>query len=109
MGQVLLSFGHGYSARALEARLDDGWEVIGTHREREVVWPGTDMRPHLDRATHLLISAAPGPGGDPVLAVLRDEIAARTGQFAWVGYLSTTGVYGDRGGDWVDESAELRL
>jgi len=102
---VLLSFGHGYSAQALECLLD-GWEVIGTHRSREVVWPGTDMRPYLDRATHLLISTAPSDAGDPVLAELREEISKRS--FEWVGYLSTTGVYGDRGGDWVDESSELR-
>jgi len=101
---VLLSFGHGYSAQALE-RLLDGWEVIGTHRSRDVIWPGSDMRPYLDRATHLLISPAPGPDGDPVLAELREEIASRA--FEWVGYLSTTGVYGDRSGDWVDESADL--
>jgi len=100
----LLSFGHGYSAQALE-RLLDGWEVVGTHRSREVIWPGTDMRPYLERATHLLISAAPTEQGDPVLAELRDEIAGH--DFEWVGYLSTTGVYGDRGGEWVDESAEL--
>lgn len=102
---MLLSFGHGYSAQALEQLLT-GWEVIGTHRSRAVVWPGTDMRPHLDQATHLLISVAPGPDGDPVLAELRDEIAQR--EFDWVGYLSTTGVYGDRGGGWVDETAALR-
>jgi len=105
----LLSFGHGYSARALEPLLQ-GWEVIGTNRDGRdgrVMWPGTDMRPYLDRATHLLISAAPGQDGDPVLAEWRDEIAARAGQFAWVGYLSTTGVYGDRDGAWVTEHDAL--
>ncbi len=102
---MLLSFGHGYSAQALE-RLLQGWQVVGTHRDRKVIWPGTDMRPYLKQATHLLISVAPGADGDPVLAELRDDIKA--GQFEWVGYLSTTGVYGDRGGDWVDESADLR-
>jgi len=42
-----------------------------------------------------------------VLAELRSDIAARADQFAWVGYLSTTGVYGDHGGDWVDETTPL--
>jgi len=42
-----------------------------------------------------------------VLNALRDEIAQRADQFAWVGYLSTTGVYGDHNGDWVDETADL--
>ena len=105
---VLLSIGHGYSARALEAILE-GWEVIGTNRagDAAVQWPGTDLTPYLDRATHLLTSVAPGKEGDPVLKALHDQIAARAGQFEWVGYLSTTGVYGDRQGDWVDETAEL--
>ena len=71
------------------------------------IWPGADMIPALNAATHLLISAAPDEDGDPVLADLRDEIAARAGQFEWVGYLSTTGVYGDHDGDWVDESTPL--
>lgn len=105
--KTLLSFGHGYSAQALEKRLT-GWQVCGTHRSRDIVWPGTDMRPYLDRATHLLLSVAPTADGDPVLAHLGAEIAARAEQFQWVGYLSTTGVYGDRNGGWVDEDAELR-
>ena len=106
---VLLSIGHGYSARALEAILEDG-EVIGTNRadDAAVQWPSTDLTPYLDRATHLLTSVAPGKEGDPVLKALHDQIAARAGQFEWVGYLSTTGVYGDRQGDWVDESSDLR-
>jgi nucleoside-diphosphate-sugar epimerase len=65
------------------------------------------MIPALDAATHLLISAAPNEDGDPVLAELRDEIGKRADQFTWVGYLSTTGVYGDHQGGWVDESAPL--
>lgn len=117
--KTLLSFGHGYSARALTALLPDDWRVIGTTRSEEKaaglmatgveprVWPGADMVPALNAATHLLISAAPGEDGDPVLAALRDEITARRDQFEWVGYLSTTGVYGDHQGDWVDESAPL--
>lgn len=65
------------------------------------------MIPALNNATHLLISAAPGEDGDPVLNALQDEIAKRAGQFQWVGYLSTTGVYGDHDGDWVDETTAL--
>jgi nucleoside-diphosphate-sugar epimerase len=71
------------------------------------IWPGADMIPALNAATHVLISAAPGDVGDPVLAELRDEIAKRATQFEWVGYLSTTGVYGDHNGDWVDEDTAL--
>ena len=117
---TLLSFGHGYSARALARLLvPRGWRVIGTVRSEErlreieaegvegVIWPGADMAPYLDQATHLLTSVAPDDGGDPVLEALGPEIAGRAGRFAWVGYLSTTGVYGDRGGDWVDEGSDL--
>ena len=120
MTYTLLSFGHGYSARALSRIfLAQDWRVIGTTRNEDKavgmmndgieprIWPGADMAPALNGATHLLISAAPDDAGDPVLAALHDEIAARAGQFEWVGYLSTTGVYGDHGGDWVDETTPL--
>ncbi|MCO4823439.1 MAG: SDR family oxidoreductase [Amylibacter sp.] len=111
---VLLSFGHGYSAQALVPLLADDWRVIGTSRSggkraqdgvESVLFPGSDMGAYLDGATHLLISAGPDAAGDPVLRELRGEIAKR--EFEWVGYLSTTGVYGDHQGDWVDEATPL--
>lgn len=117
--KTLLSFGHGYSAQALKRLLPDDWTVIGTTRSADKaarlladgvdprVWPGADMRPALDCATHLLISAAPNEEGDPVLQHLRGEILSRADTFEWIGYLSTTGVYGDHSGDWVDEDAPL--
>lgn len=120
MTKTLLSFGHGYSARALSRLLlPQDWRIIGTTRSEDKaprlmnegveprIWPGADMIPALNAATHLLISAAPEDAGDPVLAALRNEIARRADQFAWVGYLSTTGVYGDHQGGWVDESTAL--
>src|SRR6056297_871407 len=120
MTKTLLSFGHGYSARALSPLLlPQDWRIIGTTRSDDKaarlmnegteprIWPGADMIPALNAATHILISAAPTENGDPVLAELRDEIAARASQFEWVGYLSTTGVYGDHQGDWVDEDTPL--
>jgi nucleoside-diphosphate-sugar epimerase len=120
MTQTLLSFGHGYSAQALSRLLLPlDWRIIGTTRSEDKatslmqngveprIWPGADMEPALNAATHLLISAAPDAAGDPVLAALQDEIAQRADQFAWVGYLSTTGVYGDHQGAWVDETTPL--
>lgn len=120
MTKTLLSFGHGYSARALTCLLLPlGWRVIGTTRSAEKaaklaedgvearLFPGTDLTADLDAASHLLISAGPDAGGDPVLTALGPEIAARAGQFDWVGYLSTTGVYGDHQGGWVDENTPL--
>jgi nucleoside-diphosphate-sugar epimerase len=117
----LVSFGHGYSARALARLLRPrGWRIVGTARsparlaeiaaagDQPVLWPGSDLRPFLDTATHLLSSVPPDEAGDPVLRDWGEEIAERAPRFAWAGYLSTTGVYGDRGGGWVDESSELR-
>ncbi|KAA9006672.1 SDR family oxidoreductase [Histidinibacterium aquaticum] len=118
MTGTLLSLGHGYSARALaRLLLPQGWEIIGTTRTPEkaadlaetgispVVWPGADLSPHIDRATHILASAAPGEDGDPILNEIGDQLAAASPE--WVGYLSTTGVYGDHEGDWVDETTPL--
>lgn len=120
MDKTLLSFGHGYSARALAALLiPQGWRVIGTTRSADkadeiattgvepLIWPGGDVMPALSQATHVLVSAGPSADGDPVLNALRDVIAAKASELDWVGYLSTTGVYGDHGGDWVDEDTPL--
>ena len=115
MTKTLLSFGHGYSAQALSALLPKDWLIIGTTRSEDKaaalieprIWPGADLNPALNAATHLLISASPTEAGDPVLNELRAEIEARRDQLEWVGYLSTTGVYGDQDGGWVDELTPL--
>ena len=120
MDKTLLSFGHGYSARALAALLiPQGWRVIGTTRSTEkadeiaatgvepLIWPGSDVMPVLSQATHVLVSAGPSAEGDPVLNALHDAIAAKASALDWLGYLSTTGVYGDHNGDWVDEDTPL--
>ncbi len=116
MTGTLLSFGHGYTARALaRLLLPQGWRIIGTTRTPEgiedirasgatpLVWPGADPVP-LEQATHLLISIGPDAAGDPVLNALGDRIAAIADRLQWVGYLSTTAVYGDHAGGWVDEN-----
>ncbi|MEO0945463.1 MAG: SDR family oxidoreductase [Pseudomonadota bacterium] len=115
--KTLLSIGHGFSARALAPRLvRQGWRVIGTSRSpaksgqlvrqgvEPLVWPG-DRLP-IEQATHLLTSVAPGADGDPVLNEMGETLRAAK-HLQWVGYLSTTGVYGDHQGGWVDESATL--
>lgn len=119
MTKTVFTFGHGYTARALAQRLlPQGWRMIGTTRSAEglggidaqgvtpLLWPGDTA--DLDGVTHLLISIAPTAQGDPVLNVLSDQIAARAGQFEWVGYLSTTAVYGDHDGAWVDETTPAK-
>ncbi|MCC0063365.1 MAG: SDR family oxidoreductase [Defluviimonas sp.] len=118
MTGTLLSLGHGYTAAALARRLP-GWRIIGTTRREEkaarlaragveaLVWPGADLGPAIAGASHVLVSIAPGADGDPVLVDWREALARRARALAWVGYLSTTGVYGDRRGGWVDETAPL--
>ncbi|MCA8882765.1 MAG: SDR family oxidoreductase [Rhodobacteraceae bacterium] len=116
----LFSFGHGYSARALTPLLlARGWTVTGTTRSPDkaaelaasgvipLVLPHDDPAPALARATHLLISAGPTADGDPALTLLRPHLDAVAPALAWAGYLSTTGVYGDHAGGWVDEDTRL--
>jgi nucleoside-diphosphate-sugar epimerase len=123
-GQTLFCFGLGYTAGFLARALaGEGWRIIGTSRDAAacalLAEQGFDMhlfapeRPlavpavaALGNATHLLSSVPPDAAGDPVLAAHGAEIAALK-QLKWVGYLSTTGVYGDRGGAWVDEGSAL--
>ncbi|WP_374395958.1 SDR family oxidoreductase, partial [Tabrizicola sp.] len=68
-----------------------------------LMWPG-DLWAALAEATHILCSAAPDAQGDPFLRAV-PGIAQSKAQ--WVGYLSTTGVYGDHDGGWVDETTPL--
>lgn len=115
---TLLSFGHGYSARALVPLLP-GWRVVGTTRSAEKaraleaegvearLWPEDDLAPDIAAATHLLSSVAPDEGGDPVLRDWGQAIAEAAPCLAWAGYLSTTGVYGDHRGGWVEEDTPL--
>ena len=82
---------------AVAAR-SDGFIVDGADRS-------TDARDNIATATHLLSTAPPDEIGDPVLARYRTAIASAP-RLRWIGYLSTTGVYGDRQGGWVDETTE---
>ena len=120
MTQTLISFGHGYSAQALVRLLDRSeWRIVATTRSEEkakklradgieaVLFPSDEHRVDLDGATHVLISVGPDKDGDVVLRHYGDEIAQLAGEWDWVGYLSTTGVYGDHQGDWVDETTPL--
>lgn len=114
----LLCFGFGYSAQALSRRLiPQGWHIHATSRSEEgraqirafgandLPFPISDDG--LVGKTHLLISAPPGEAGDPVLLAHDHDIVRHARQFQWVGYLSTTGVYGDTQGGWVDEDSPL--
>ena len=112
-GRRLFAFGLGYTARALAALLaHDGWESGGTSREPRAGFHHFDRAHPLDAAalagaTHILVSVPPDETGDPVLAAHGSDIAALP-SLAWLGYLSTTAVYGHCDGGWVDETSELR-
>ena len=121
----LIVFGLGYCGLEVARRAAAaGWRVTGTHRASaaapQVDGVATvafeDAGAVLAEATHVLATAAPteseaGVPGDPVLArhgaAMAAALAAGGGP-RWVGYLSTTGVYGNRGGGWVDERTEVR-
>jgi nucleoside-diphosphate-sugar epimerase len=108
----LLIFGFGYSGRAIaKAARDAGFTVTVTSRTPASQNPESgidlihfeDAEDAIAEATHLLATAAPTDRGDPVLARYGAQIAV--GAASWMGYLSTTGVYGNRDGDWVDEDS----
>jgi nucleoside-diphosphate-sugar epimerase len=115
----VLFFGLGYSAKALATRIrDQGYPVSATYRSE-------DSRAEIERlgyrsiafdalneqdlvgVTHGVVSAPPGAAGDPVLLRHRPLLQDVARQFAWFAYLSTTGVYGNQEGGWVDESSPL--
>lgn len=112
MRKTLLCLGFGYTARVLARHLlAEGWRVIGTSREpveadgvEMMTWPGQEVP--IDGMTHILNSIGPTIEGDPVLAAMGDRIA-KAQSLEWVGYLSTTAVYGHHDGAWVDEDTPV--
>jgi nucleoside-diphosphate-sugar epimerase len=121
---ALFCFGLGYSAEALARRLAAaGYAVRGTSRSGEgaarsaaqgfeaLVFdgtqPGAGVAQALSGATQVLLSAAPGDAGDPVLLHHAADLAGAE-SVRWIGYLSTIGVYGDTGGAWIDEETPAR-
>lgn len=125
----ILCLGFGYSAEALAHRLllrEEGWRVIGTTRrpEKTVAMAAMGVRPiligdndqgaaeaavaeALAEAPFVLVSAGPNATGDPTLLRHGRAIDRAAERLRWLGYLSTTGVYGDHEGGWVDETAPL--
>lgn len=119
----LFCFGFGYTASFLAKELlAEGWRVSGTCRTSEKC---ESLRPmgitahifddglpltniwDLDSVTHILISIPPSEEGDIVLQNHLDDLLALK-NLQWIGYLSTTGVYGDHSGDWVDENTPVK-
>ena len=127
MNHKLFCFGYGYTCdflgHELSMRAPGEWSLFGTTRDPDKrnalrargvqVFnfdhenPLPDPLYLLQDTTHLLISTPPDDEGDPAFLVHGDDILQMP-NLQWVGYFSTTGVYGDRDGGWVDESSELR-
>ncbi len=107
MKQRLVIFGLGYTAARIAAALEaQGWEVVSTGRAGTLAFGDEGQgRLALTGAAHVLSSVPPdGTGADPVLERYGDALEGK-----WLGYLSATGVYGDTGGAWVDESAPVGM
>jgi nucleoside-diphosphate-sugar epimerase len=117
----LFVFGYGFTARALARRLaPQGWEIAASVRDpadtAKLQAQGVTAIPLGDRdglvealahTTALLITAPPDAGGCPGLQALVPALARAKAFPDWTGYLSTTGVYGDRRGGWVTEQSRL--
>jgi nucleoside-diphosphate-sugar epimerase len=119
----MMIFGCGYSGKAIaKLGLARGAQLSGTTRQdtaalgadgiHGLVFDGTEISSELmqalSEATHLVQSIPPGPDGDPLLRLAGRGIRELCPRLEWIGYLSTVGVYGDYGGDWVDETDECR-
>ncbi len=119
---TLICFGFGYSAEHFVTAFGQKFDrIIGTVRSREraavlnaydagrlqaLVFDGTEATPELNgaiaEAEDVLVSVPPDENGDPVLSVFGAALS-RAKKLCEIVYLSTIGVYGDRGGQWVDE------
>lgn len=99
----LFTFGLGYTARSIAQNMGMlGWKTSGTGSKGDVAFTNRDnVLRAIDTASHILSSVPPdrGSGGDPVLEAYADALAGKP-----LFYLSSTGVYGDRQGAWVDET-----
>ena len=117
----LLIFGFGFAGRALARRMAaQGWSVSATARAAEgrahiraqglVAVDPADPRAMAEaaaRASAILITAPPSENGCPGLAAVAPAIGTAGAFPDWIGYLSSTGVYGDRNGGWVFETSAL--
>jgi nucleoside-diphosphate-sugar epimerase len=96
----LVLFGAGYTGARIQSAVQrNGWHVDAISRST----PSAEVHAALAQATHIVSTVPPGEDADPVLAAYGRAI----GRVPWIGYLSSTGVYGDTQGAWVDESGAL--
>ncbi len=109
----LFCFGLGYTASHLVRKLSpSSWQYSGTKTKEAIRFdstgPVSQIRTHLKGVTHVLISIPPNKMHiDSTFHYHANELQ-NLPSLKWVGYLSATSVYGDWGGDWVDENTEVR-
>lgn len=105
---TMFIFGLGYAASHIAAALRvQGWDVLSTGSSGTMAFDdAASVRLGLAEATYVLSSVPPMADGDPVLNAYGDLLSARRN--LWLGYLSSTGVYGDTSGAWVDETAPIK-
>lgn len=114
----LFVFGFGFSAAATARRLAPEFTIAATCRKEEkraalaaqgieAFLFGEKLGDALQGATHILVSVPPDEEGDAAFRLYAREIARNAPHLEWLGYLSTTGVYGDHAGEWVDEETPL--
>ncbi|WKL20033.1 SDR family oxidoreductase [Agrobacterium tumefaciens] len=121
----VMIFGAGYSGKAISNALKtEAATLAGTTRSKDkfssltaagmtpILFDGAHLNDELITAmgsvTHLVQSIAPGKEGDPLLALLGDDLKRLLPNLKWLAYLSTVGVYGDHDGAWVDEDTPCR-
>jgi nucleoside-diphosphate-sugar epimerase len=121
----LIIFGAGFSGLAIARELAGECDVAGgTTRSPErfsalqgagltpFIYQGESLSDDLDAATrettHLVMSISPDAAGDPLLQLFAEGLRKSMPKLEWIGYLSTVGVYGDHGGEWVDEDTPCR-
>ncbi len=122
MNPSFFIFGFGYTANRVAQRLIQlGFDVIGTTRQKSkkamthsekitlIDFEAADIEYYLSQTTHLLISIPPDAHvGDLVLSHYSELIKQHAAHIDWLGYFSSTGVYGDYQGNWVDEGSICR-
>lgn len=125
----LLVFGAGFSGRAILSELaPDCDSAIGTTRSerkrgaiestgaKAMIFDGAiggELAEAMASATHVVQSIGPDHAaetgsGDPFLSALKGGFSESFPALEWIGYLSTVGVYGDHGGEWIDEDTDCR-
>jgi len=121
MKNTLLIFGYGYTAKMLTSLLDkDNWQIFGTSRQSSednnsdkvtiIDFSKDAIEKIIGNVTHILITTPPDTIlGDPTLLKFKETIIYDAPALQWIGYLSTTSVYGNHLGAWVDELTPAKI